>query len=99
MERYDTLSEIIPMMQTNAQSNGFSVSKNCLSCASFILVVAIEAFQIDKMFRFNGINNSDGNGISLKMTATKGFLEYLMAAYSGHTLRLFAEMEPKFKSN
>lgn len=89
MERYDTLFEVIPMMLTN----GFRVSKNCLSCTAINLAETIAAFEIDKIFRLTSHNNSD------EIPATNGLKGTLLDAYSAYTLGLFAEMEPKFKSN
>ncbi|GAA4467536.1 hypothetical protein GCM10023093_23630 [Nemorincola caseinilytica] len=77
-ESYGTLSETINALKGLGYTSDLNVREECLVCHSTNTVLSPDDFQIDKVYRFEGMSNPDDQSIlyaiSSERFALKGIL-------------------------
>lgn len=98
MENYDTLSEAMNGLIADGYTHNFNLKPKCLECDSLKVELHPEQFQIDKVFRFEGMSNPDDNSILYAISSTQGIKGLLVDAYGVYEEGLSLEMKLKFSS-
>ncbi len=99
MESYDTLSEAINHLKKSGYTYDFNLTPHSLECVTLKLEMHPETFQIDKVFRFEGMSNPDENSILYAISSTQGIKGLLVDAYGVYTEGLSTEIKLKFSTH
>lgn len=77
-ENYGTVSETINALKKEGYTLDFNIKDDCLVCHKTYTVLSPDDFEIDKVFRFEGVSNPDDEAIVYAISSqnlkTKGTL-------------------------
>ncbi|WP_166961641.1 phosphoribosylpyrophosphate synthetase [Yeosuana marina] len=97
MKNYDTLSEAINDLQTNDYTYNFNLKPTCLECASLKLQINPEDFEVDKIYRFEGMSSTDDNSILYAISSKNGVKGLLVDAYGMYAKNISEAMRKKLR--
>lgn len=97
-KHFDTLSQAISELQKAGYTEDFNLKSDCIECKPLDIMLLVDDFEIDKMYRFEGNTDpSDSSilfAISSKAYKIKGLL---VDAYGVYSDALTTEMIQKLK--
>ncbi len=70
-ESYGTLSETINGLIKLGYTHDFNIQEECLVCHQFNVTLSPDDFQIDKVYRFEGVSNPEDQSILYAISSTK----------------------------
>jgi hypothetical protein len=70
-ESYGTVSETINGLKNEGYILDFNIKKDCIVCQKTNTVLSPDDFEIDKVFRFEGVSNPDDEAIVYAISSTK----------------------------
>ena len=70
-ESYGTLSETINGLKKEGYTLDFNISQECIICHQTNTTLSPDDFQIDKVYRFEGISNPDDEAIVYAISSKK----------------------------
>lgn len=97
MEHYDTLSEAINDLQQRGYNYDFNLKPHCLECASLKLEIHPEEFEVDGVYRFEGMGSTDDNSILYAISSKNGIKGTLVDAYGVYAEHISEEMRKKLR--
>ena len=97
MKNYDTLSEAINDLQTNEYPYDFNLKPECLECASLKIEIRPEDFNVDKIYRFEGMSSTDDNSILYAISSKKELKGLLVDAYGVYAENISEAMRKKLR--
>ena len=97
MKNYDTLSEAINDLQTNESPYDFNLKPECLECASLKIEIRPEDFNVDKIYRFEGMSSTDDNSILYAISSKKELKGLLVDAYGVYAENISEAMRKKLR--
>lgn len=92
MESYTTLSEAIDALKQQGYIRDFNLTENSLVCKLNGQCFPAKTFQVDKFFRFEGMNDPDDSSILYAITAEDGTRGLLLDAYGVYAENISDEM-------
>ena len=81
MNNYDTLSEAINDLQQKGYTYDFNLKPECLECATLKINIHPEEFEVDELYRFEGMSSTDDNSILYAISSKNGVKGTLVDAY------------------
>lgn len=99
MNNYDTLSEAINDLQKRGYTYDFNLTPECLECPSQKIKIYPEHFEVDEIYRFEGMSSTDDNSILYAISSKNGIKGLLVDAYGVYSESLNEEMIHKLKMN
>jgi len=97
MKNYDTLSEAIKDLQKRGYSYDFNLTPECLECASLKLEINPEDFEVDEIYRFEGMSSTDDNSILYAISSKNGTKGLLVDAYGVYAENISEAMRKKLR--
>jgi len=97
MKNYDTLSEAINALLQRGYTYDFNLKSHVLECASLELEIHPEDFEVDEMYRFEGMSSTDDNSILYAISSKKGIKGTLVDAYGVYAENISEEMRKKLR--
>jgi hypothetical protein len=91
---FDTLSEAV-----NGLAKDFNLKPECVHCVADDIVLSPKDFEIDHIFRFEGMSNPDDSSIVYAISSIDGTIKGTMVdAYGAYADPLNSEMISKLQS-
>ena len=97
MRNYDTLSEAINDLQIRGYTYDFNLMPDCLKCASLELEIHPEEFEVDELYRFEGMSSTDDNSILYAISSKNGVKGMLVDAYGVYAENISEAMRKKLR--
>ncbi len=97
MDNYDTLSEAINSLQERGYTYDFNLKHEHIECHSLKLKIHPEDFEVDEVFRFEGMSSTDDNSILYAVHSKKGVKGVLVDAYGVYAENISEAMRKKLK--
>ncbi len=97
MKNFDTLSEAISSLQLNGYTYDFNLKPNCLESPSLKLKLHPEDFEVDEIYRFEGMSSTDDNSVLYAIHSKKGVKGLLVDAYGVYAENISEAMRKKLK--
>ncbi|MDV7139225.1 phosphoribosylpyrophosphate synthetase [Maribacter sp. TH_r10] len=97
MKNYDTLSEAITGLQADGYVYDFNLKSHCLECATLKLELNPEDFEVDGMFRFEGMSSTDDNSVLYAISSKNGIKGLLVDAYGVYAENISEAMRKKLR--
>jgi len=98
MKNYETLSEAINELTKQGYTMNFNVKDDCIACGEDNIFIHPDEFEIDEVYRFDGMTNPDDESIlyaiSSKKHNVKGLLVNAFGVYAEH---ISAELASKLR--
>ncbi len=99
-QSYDTLSQAMNGLKEEGYKLDFDMKKDGLYCHSVDLKLAPSEFNIDEVYRFEGMTNPADSSILYAISTTgAGKKGTLVDAYGAYSDKLSAEMISKFQGD
>jgi len=70
-ESFGTLSETLNALIKLGYTHDFNIQEECLVCHEFNVTLSPDDFQIDKVYRFEGMSNPDDQSILYALSSSK----------------------------
>lgn len=97
---YETLSETLNALNKKGYTEDFNLKSNCLECPSQQLELHPEDFEIDEVYRFEGMSNPSDNSVVYAISSSKESVKgVLVDAYGADATSLTPEMAQKLKTD
>jgi hypothetical protein len=97
MENYDTLSEAMNGLKANGYTYDFNICLGHIECNSLKLKLHPEDFEVDKMYRFEGMSSTDDNSVLYAISSKKGIKGLLVDAYGVYAENISEAMRKKLR--
>ncbi len=97
MKNYDTLSEAINGLQQRGYTYDFNLKSHSLECSSLDLEIHPEDFDVDEMYRFEGMSSTDDNSIVYAISSENGIRGILVDAYGVYAENISEAMRKKLR--
>lgn len=81
MESYTTLSEALTALKEQGYTRDFNLTTDSLVCRTSGECFPPQTFQVDRFFRFEGLNDPDDSSILYAITAQDGTRGVIVDAY------------------
>ena len=95
---YDTLSEAIEDLKAKGYTIDFNLKQKGLECEEVDHIMAPDEFEVDQMFRFEGMSSAGDNSVLYAISSEKNTLKGLLVdAYGVYADPLTMEMIQKLK--
>ncbi|GLR17561.1 phosphoribosylpyrophosphate synthetase [Portibacter lacus] len=95
---YDTLSEAVKAMQDKGYTEDFSIKEEGIECVKLDTTMKPSDFDVDQMFRFEGMTNPDDSSVLYAISSEKNNLKgLLVSAYGTYADPMNMEMVQKLK--
>lgn len=96
---YNTLSEAVDALTKKGYTKDFSLKSDCVYCVADDLTLSPKDFQIDKIYRFEGMTDPGDSTILYALSATDGSVKGTMVdAYGADADPLKTEMLSKLQA-
>lgn len=92
MESYTTLSEALNALKQQGYTRDFNLTNDSLVCRTSGESFPPQTFQVDRFFRFEGLNDPDDSSILYAITAQDGTRGVLVDAYGVYANSISDEM-------
>tara|TARA_R110001592_G_scaffold146479_3_gene370540 strand:+ start:839 stop:1129 length:291 start_codon:yes stop_codon:yes gene_type:complete len=96
MENYDTLSEAMNGLKAE-YTYDFNICLGHIECNSLKLKLHPEDFEVDKMYRFEGMSSTDDNSVLYAISSKRGIKGLLVDAYGVYAENISEAMRKKLK--
>ena len=97
---YETLSETLNALNKRGYTEDLNLQSDCLECPSQQLKLHPEEFEIDEVYRFEGMTNPADNSVVYAISSEKlGVKGVLVDAYGADATSITPEMAQKLKSD
>ncbi|MGB2759974.1 MAG: phosphoribosylpyrophosphate synthetase [Maribacter stanieri] len=97
MKNYDTLSEAINGLKADGYNYDFNICLGHIECNSLKLKLHPEDFEVDKMYRFEGMSSTDDNSVLYAISSKKGIKGLLVDAYGVYAENISEPMRKKLR--
>jgi hypothetical protein len=97
MENYDTLSEAINGLQKRGYTYDFNLKREHIECHSLKLKLHPEDFEVDEVYRFEGMSSTDDNSVLYGISSKKGLKGVLVDAYGVYAENISEAMRKKLR--
>lgn len=97
MKSYDTLSEAVNDLQKRGYTYDFNLKPHCLECVSLKLELSPEEFEVDEVYRFEGMSSTDDNSIVYAISSLEGIRGVLVDAYGVYAENITEAMRRKLR--
>ncbi len=97
MRDFDTLVEALNALKSEGYTYDFNLVDNCLECDGLEEKFDHQKFEVDEVFRFEGISNPDDNSILYAISTTSGVKGILLDAYGAYSGEISQDMLEKLK--
>lgn len=97
MKNYDTLSEAVNDLQKKGYTHDFNLKPHCLECVSLKLEMRPEDFNVDRIYRFEGMSSTDDNSIVYAISSPQGIKGILVDAYGVYAENISEQMRKKLR--
>jgi hypothetical protein len=95
---YDTLSEAIEDLKSKGYTTDFNLKQKGIECKEIEHIMSPAEFEIDQMFRFEGMSSAGDNSVLYAISSEKNDLKGLLVdAYGAYADTLAMEMIQKLK--
>jgi hypothetical protein len=81
MKQYDSLVEALNDLKTRGYTIDFNLQEDCIYCGEHQLSLAPNEFDIDEVYRFEGMNDPDDNSVLYAISSHHGQKGVLVNAY------------------
>jgi hypothetical protein len=96
---FDTLSQAVNGLAKMGYTKDFNLKPDCVHCVADDLVLSPNDFEIDHIFRFEGMSNPDDSSIVYAISSIDGTIKGTMVdAYGAYADPLNTEMISKLRS-
>lgn len=96
---YDTLSQAVNGLTEMGYTKDFNLKPDCIHCVADDLILSPKDFEIDHVFRFEGMTNPDDSSIVYAISSIDGTIKGTMVdAYGAYADPLNSEMISKLQS-
>jgi hypothetical protein len=97
---YDTLSQAVNGLTEMGYTKDFNLKPDCIHCVADDIVLSPKDFEIDHIFRFEGMSNPDDSSIVYAISSKDGSIKGTMVdAYGAYADPLNAEMISRLQSD
>lgn len=97
MKSFDTLSETMAYLQAKGYSVDFNLKAEHLESNALKLKLHPEDFDVDKMYRFEGMSSTDDNSVLYAISSKKGIKGLLVDAYGVYAHNISEAMRKKLR--
>ena len=97
MNNYDPLSEAINELQQKGYTYDFNLKPECLECATLKINIHPEEFEVDELYRFEGMSSTDDNSILYAISSKNGVKGILVDAYGVYAENISEAMRKKLR--
>ncbi len=97
MENYDTLSEAINGLQKRGYTYDFNLKHEHIECNALKLKLHPEDFEVDEVYRFEGMSSTDDNSVLYGIRSKKGLKGVLVDAYGVYAENISEAMRKKLR--
>lgn len=97
MKNYDTLSEAMNSLKADGYTYDFNIYSGHIECNSLKLKLHPEDFEVDKMYRFEGMSSTDDNSVLYAISSKKGIKGLLVDAYGVYAENISEAMRKKLR--
>ena len=97
MKNYDTLSEAMNGLKADGYNYDFNICLGQIECNSLKLKLHPEDFEVDKMYRFEGMSSTDDNSVLYAISSKKGIKGLLVDAYGVYAENISEPMRKKLR--
>lgn len=97
MDNYDTLSEAMNGLKTKGYTYDFNLCLGHIECNSLKLKLHPEDFEVDLVFRFEGMSSTDDNSVLYAISSKKGIKGLLVDAYGVYAENISEAMRKKLR--
>lgn len=95
---YDTLSQAIEALKALGYVQDFNLTETCIECSSLAKSIQPDEFEVDEVYRFEGMTNPDDSSVLYAITSSHhGIKGLLVDAYGAYSSPLNAEMIEKLR--
>ncbi|WP_235297400.1 phosphoribosylpyrophosphate synthetase [Portibacter marinus] len=95
---YDTLSEAIEDLKDKGYVEDFNIKSDCIKCERLDRKLSPAEFNVDQMYRFEGMSSTDDNSVLYAISSEKHDLKGLLVdAYGVYADPMTMEMIQKLK--
>lgn len=95
MENYDTLSEAINGLKKRGYTSDFNLKHEHIECNALKLKLHPEDFEVDEVYRFEGMSSTDDNSVLYAIHSKKGTKGVLVDAYGMYAENISEAMRKK----
>lgn len=97
MENYDTLSEAINGLQKRGYTSDFNLKHEHIECNALKLKLHPEDFEVDEIYRFEGMSSTDDNSVLYAIHSKKGIKGTLVDAYGVYAENISEAIRKKLR--
>jgi hypothetical protein len=95
---YDTLTAAVADLEKRGYEYDFTLSQDGLECKSLDLFLMPEEFEIEEVYRFEGMNDPDDSAVIYAISSPVGNLKgVLIDAYGAYAENISPELLDKLK--
>ncbi len=98
MKNYQNIVEALEDLKSRGFTYDFNLKPFCLECASLLLQLHPEDFEIKEIYRFEGMSNPDDSSVVYAIESTSGVKGVMVDAYGAYAEALTPEMAAKLGS-
>jgi len=95
MNSYDTLTEALNDLKKRGYTYDFNLKNSVLECAALDRLLHPAAFEVDEVYRFEGMTDPDDEAVLYAIRTSDGLHGTLVSAYGAYTDELTEEMAAK----
>ncbi len=97
---FDTLSETLNALNKKGYTEDLNLKSDCLECPGQQLKLHPEDFEIDEVYRFEGMSNPSDNSVIFAISSEKHNIKgVLVDAYGADASSITPEMAQKLKAD
>jgi len=97
MKTYNTLSEAVSDLRERGYSEDFSLNQDSLKSSRHNLELHPEDFEIEEVYRFEGMSSTDDNSLLFAIKSKDGLRGILIDAYGVYTEEITPAMANKLR--
>ncbi len=97
MKAYSTSSEAMTALKKEGYIQDFNLHPEWLERPQLDLKLKPEEFHVDKVYRFEGMNNPDDSEVLFAISSSKGGKGLLLDAYGAYAESLSSDMIQKLR--
>lgn len=96
MENY-TLSQTLNSLKERGYTLDFNLKENCIICGSRPLELGPEEFDVDEVYRFEGMSNPSDSSVVYAISTSDGAKGVLVDAYGAYAEAVSPEIARKLR--
>jgi hypothetical protein len=95
---YDTLSQALNELKKRGYTEDFNLKENCIVCPTRATDLSPEEFDVDEVYRFEGMSNPSDNSVIYAISSSRGMKGVLVDAYGAYAEAITPEMARKLRA-